>query len=463
MRAIPLRTLAAGMQARVLLESKTAYPTGVSIDSREEQGGKLFFAIRGERFDGHDFLDAVLAGGAAALVVDEQVFAAHPAREHLIARARTRGQGILLAADTKRALGDAAAAALRVWQPRVIAVTGSSGKTTTRRIIQTLLEKTFSIRTGVRNYNNDIGLPLTVFTLEADDQVLLLEMGMNHAGELLRLAEIARPGVVVITNIGSAHIEHLGSRDGIAAAKKEALAFFDSQCIAVLNQTDEYYEFLSTGVPGRIVPYTAVPEGFTVERDNGLEGYVLGHAEGEAVFALGGAHNLLNLSAAVALARKLGLATSVIANRISQVRAVESRSQVVDGRVRIINDCYNANPESMRAGLNLLASASGGRRVAVLADMLELGGDSARLHGELGKWIAVNRPCEELVLLGPGMAECAQAAQKAGFEAAHLHAFLSRDELVTFLSGFAREGDTVLLKGSHGMHLEIVLDVLAVS
>lgn len=460
MRSIACTTLVSGMRAEVLAQSETAFPQGVSIDSREDQRGKVFFAIRGERFDGHDFLQDVLVAGASACVVDRQVFAHHPARESVLTQARTNGQGIFLVADTSRALGDAATAALRVWQPEVIAVTGSSGKTTTRRIIKTLLEGSFSVRTGVRNFNNAIGVPLTVFSLEEDEQILLLEMGMNHAGELYRLAEIARPTVVVITNIGLAHIEHLGSQDNIAAAKKEALAFFDEQSMLILNQADKYYEFLSTGVPGRIVPFGAIPEGFTVKENAGLKGYLLGYAGGETVFALGGAHNLLNLSAAVALARKLGLATSVIAKRIKKVRAVESRSQVVEGRVRIINDSYNANPESMRAGLTLLASVPEGRRVAVLADMLELGGDSARLHGELGKWIAANRPCEELVLLGAGMAECAQAAVEAGFESAHLHAFLSRDELVSFVSGFAREGDTVLIKGSHGMQLETVLEAL---
>jgi len=461
MRAIPFGILAAGMQARVLAVPESAGPSGVSIDSREGQSGTIFFAIRGERFDGHQYLGEVLATGAAAVVAEEEAFAGLPARDQLLERAAGNGQGVYLVRDSRQALGDAARAALDFWKPRVIAVTGSSGKTTTRRILQTLLDETWKIRTGVKNFNNEIGLPLTVFTLEDGDEILLLEMGMNHAGELKRLADIARPEIVVITNIGTAHIEHLGSRDGIAAAKKEALAFCTGESMAVLNSEDPYFDFLSTGVPGSIVPFGAVPEGFTLVRDNGLDGYVLGYAGGETVFALGGAHNLLDLSAGVALAHKLGLATSVLANRISLVRAVESRSQVVDGRVRVINDCYNANPESMRAGLNLLAAASGGRRVAVLADMLELGGDSARLHGELGEWIAASQGVDELVLLGPGMAECGRSALNAGFDPARLHAFLSRDELGGFLAGFAREGDTVLLKGSHGMQLESVLPVLS--
>jgi len=326
--------------------------------------------------------------------------------------------------------------------------------------LYTLLCDHYAVRNGIKNYNNDIGVPLTVFSVEEGDEILLLEIGMNHSGELLRLAEIARPKIVIITNIGTAHIENLGSREAIAAAKKESLHYFDEHCTAVLNINDSFFEFLSAGVSGAIIPFGTLPEDFDCIQDRGIDGYVLGCGGREADFALGGAHNLANLSAAAAAACKLGLAKSVIAERIALIRPVESRSQVVDGKVRIINDCYNANPESMRAGLSLLASVQGSRRIAVLADMLELGGDSTRLHGELGAWLSAGRVCDELIAVGPAMAECARRALDSGFDASKTHTFPSCDEVRPWLADFVREGDTVLLKGSHGMHLEAVLPVL---
>jgi len=467
MRKIDLRTLVqppAGAPCEVLagagVLNTAAAPSGVSVDSREDQRGKLFFALQGERADGHDYVPDALRRGALGAVVDARAFADHPARGSVLAHAAGHGQIIIAARDPRRALGDMAAAALAAWRVPAIAVTGSSGKTTTRNILHTLLSGSFAVRNAAKNFNNDIGVPLTIFSLEENDGMLLLEMGMNHAGELARLAEIARPRTVIITNIGTAHIENFGSQSAIAQAKKEALSCFDAGCSAVLNREDPWFDFLKADVPGAIIPFGAIPEGFAVALDRGIHGYMLGCDGGEVSFALGGAHNLINLSAAVAAAYKLGLAKSVIAERISHIRAVESRSQVVGGRVSVINDCYNANPESMRAGLALLASVRGSRRIAVLADMLELGGDSMRLHGELGAWISAGQVCDELVAIGPAMAACAREALSRGFCAERLHAFPSRDEAMPWLAGFVRAGDTVLLKGSHAMRLEEMLPLL---
>jgi UDP-N-acetylmuramoyl-tripeptide--D-alanyl-D-alanine ligase len=460
MRKIELAILLSALHGELLNEGESVCPLGVSTDSRGDVEGKVFFALRGENFDGHDYILDVLRRGALAVVADAHVFHKHSEREAIIDFAKANARTLFIAEDSRRALGDAAGAALALWQIPVIAITGSSGKTTTRSILNTLLCANFAIRTGIKNYNNDIGAPLTVFSVEEGDEILLLEIGMNHSGELLRLAEIARPKIVIITNIGTAHIENLGSREAIAAAKKESLHYFDEYSVVVLNGNDPFFDFLSAGVPGEIISFSDIPEGFDLIQDRGIDGYVLGCGGREADFALGGAHNLANLSAAVAVAYKLGLAKSVIAERIAQIRPVESRSQVVAGRIRIINDCYNANPESMRAGLSLLASVRGSRRIAVLADMLELGGDSTRLHGELGTWLSAGQVCDELVAVGPAMAECARRAIDAGFAAARTHTFPSCDEVRPWLADFVREGDTVLLKGSHGMHLEVILPVI---
>jgi UDP-N-acetylmuramoyl-tripeptide--D-alanyl-D-alanine ligase len=486
MRKIPLRTLLAALRGETLVQGEDVSPSGVSTDSRDEVRGKMFFALKGEHFDAHDYILDVLRRGACAVVAESSALRAHRDREAIIQCARDTKAALFAAEDSRRALGDAARAALALWRPgdkdalkldgrmrpgdvgatdsaarsrrlRVIAVTGSSGKTTTRTILHTLISGRYTVRNGIKNYNNDIGLPLTIFSLEEDDEILLLEMGMNHSGELARLAAIARPDLVIITNIGTAHIENLGSREAIAEAKKESLRYLDADSSAVLNKDDPFFDFLSSGISGEVVPFGALPEGFVLVHNQGLYGYMLGCGETEVRFALGGAHNLANLSAAAAAAYKLGLAKSVIAERIALIRPAESRSQVVDGKVRIINDCYNANPESMRAGLSLLGTVRDSRRIAVLADMRELGRDSARLHGELGEWLSLREVCDELITVGPLMGECAQAALQAGFTAASLHVFPSCDEAKAFLPDFVREGDTVLLKGSRAMHLEEVL------
>lgn len=433
----------------------------VSTDTRSLEPGSLFFALPGDRFDGHDFLFQAFEKGAAAAVVQEDRLYVHPRRQELLDMVTERAGALFMADDSRRALGDAAGAYLRLLSPSVVAITGSSGKTSTRRFLETILSQQLRVLASAGNYNNDIGMPLTIFRLEREHELLLLEMGMNHAGELRRLAEIARPQIAVITNVGDAHLEFFHDRRAIAAAKKEIFSFFDDQCCAVLNRDDAFFDFLRQDVPGEVLAFGREPQGFAVAEDRGLHGYLLTYSKGQVSFPVGGEHNLYNLAAAVLVARKLGLSESVISRGIADIRAGEARSEIREGRCTLINDCYNANPDSMRSALTLLGRATGGKRIAVLGDMFELGEGAASLHRELGVWIATHQVCDQLVLIGPLMAQCADGAREAGYPAEQIRLCGENGPAAEWLRGRLQDGDRVLVKASRGMHLEDVVEVLA--
>lgn len=452
MRTLPLAAILSEVPGRWVVPA-AGDCTGVSTDSRAAGAGCLFFALRGENFDGHDYIDSVVGQGAAGVVVDEAWHAGHAEFDRL---------PVFVVQDTRHALGDAAAAYLARHRVPVVAVTGSSGKTTTRRMIVTLLEGKMRVHSPVKNFNNEIGVPHTIFGLEPEHELLVLEMGMNHAGELHRLAEIARPDIAVVTNIGSAHIEHFGSREGIANAKKEIFDFFTPDCAAVLNGSDPFAEHLAAGVPGEKIMFYPVPEGIRILEDLGAYGYRLETDKGQVLlFSLGGEHNMADLAAAVAVAKKLGLPESVTWERIPLIRGVDARTQIVEGRFTILNDSYNANPDSMRAALCLLRKAGNRRRVAVLGDMFELGTASAELHRDLGGWLAAEAPPELVVLAGPAMAACRDGLLAAGFPQAALCWFPDTNAAALAVAELVREGDFILVKGSRGMRLEKLVEALA--
>ena len=433
----------------------------VSTDSRNLQPGAVFFAIKGGKFDGHDYAAAAAGTGAAAVVVNASWLKSAGGAD-LIEKAEAAGCGLFAAADSRLALGSAAAVYLSGFGVPVVAVTGSSGKTTTRRIIETLLAGTMRVHGPVRNFNNDIGVPHTIFGLEEDHDILVLEMGMNHPGEIRYLANIARPDIAVVTNVGTAHIEYFGSRKRIAEAKKEIFTCFTEESTAVINKDDDFAEYLTAGVPGEKIYFTAGIEGMDVVADLGIGGYRLRCSDGrEILFSLGGEHNISNLAAGVATARKLGLTESVIAGRIAMIQGVDARTQIVEGRFTIFNDSYNANPDSMRAALKLLQAAGKGGRVAVLGDMFELGASGEALHRDLGRWIAREAAADTLVLAGTLMRYCMEGALESGFSPGAVHWFPTSNAVSGQIVPLLEEGDTVLLKGSRGMRMERILEEIS--
>jgi len=460
MEAIKLAQLYKAIEGIIVNLPLGQLATGISIDSRTVSKGDLFVAIKGDSFDAHTYLADVCEKGAAAVIAQEDLFMALKNREAIMDLTTDKSVALLLVPDSRIGLGAVASFYLGMFSPKVVAVTGSSGKTTTREILKTLLEVRYKVHSSKGNFNNDIGLPLTIFGLEKEHEILLVELGMNHAGELKQLAEVCRPDLALITNVGRAHIEFFKDQQGIAAAKKEVFSYFNDDSIAVLNKDDNFASFLKSGLSGNVAWFSKLPTGFSIKEDRGLKGYLLEHNNEQLLFPMGGEHNLYNLSAAMAAAEQLGLTESVCFKRIEMIPVVDARTQIVEGRYTIINDSYNANPDSMKSALGLLKAQSGGRRFAVLGDMFELGDLSSQLHIELGEWIAQQGICDFFIAVGKDMGQSAKAAIKAGISKESVFCFSDAKAAGLWLTKELKENDIVLVKGSRGMHLEEVIAAL---
>jgi UDP-N-acetylmuramoyl-tripeptide--D-alanyl-D-alanine ligase len=420
-------------------------PSGVSIDSRSLAAGELFIALAGENTDGGRHAGAALAAGAWGVIVG-------PA--HAPAAAAAPGDGAVLVADRPLA---ALAALARAWRrelgARVVAITGSTGKTSTRDILAALLAPALRTVASTGNNNTEIGLPLTILGAPAGTEALVLELAMRGAGQIAELTEIAEPDVGVIVNVGPAHVELLGSLEAIAASKAELVAGLAPGTTAVVPAREALLEpFLRADLE-------------TVRFGPGGDVELVGVDARGVVVALGGQrvalepgfrapHLLSDLCAALAAARALGVPAP--ARLEVSFAPLRGERVVVPGGVTVVNDCYNANPMSMRAALDDLAATAPGRRVAVLGDMLELGApDEERYHRELGLE-ATAAGVELLVTVGP---RAAWAGESFG-GAEHLHA-ADAPAAVALLRGHLRPGDTVLVKGSRGVALERVATALA--
>ena len=450
------------MDGRELSHNKSLMINSVSTDTRTLEKGAMYFAISGENFNGHDYIADAYKNGAVCVVAEKSFFKGSVKKGEVMKFINNHDdpRTLFLVDNSREALGEAAGGYREYCNPKVIAVTGSSGKTTTRKIIGSLIDESYRLCQTKGNFNNDIGLPKTIFTLDPDDDVLLVEMGMNHADEIRRLAEIAKPDIAVVTNVGTAHIEFFKDRAGIASAKKEIFSYFNYKSTAVLNKDDDYFTFLRDGVPGIKIEFGMVPDEFSIKKDLGYKGYVLTYKNDEIKFPLGGEFNLYNLSAAVAVAKEMGVSESVISRRIEQIHGLDGRTEVLHGRLTIINDCYNANPDSMRQALHLLGKTKSNRRIAVLGDMFELGGHEDKLHRELGVFIADNGLVDVFVAVGDRMKICAEAAAKGGISKSDIHWFNNRDSAVLWLEANAGSDDLILLKASRGMHFEKILENL---
>jgi UDP-N-acetylmuramoyl-tripeptide--D-alanyl-D-alanine ligase len=443
---------------------------GVSTDTRTLGPGSLFVALRGERFDGHAFLAEAAARGAAAAVVDER-FAAGDAG--------AAGPARLVVADTLAALGAIARLHRTRFQIPVVAVTGSNGKTTTREMIAAILATRGKVLKTEGNLNNEVGVPLTLLGLDAAHSAAVIEMGMNHPGEIARLAAIALPQVGVVTLAAPAHLEGLGTVDAVADAKAELYQGLPPGGIAIANADDARMLRRAQASGRRMVTFSAAggrrgdvvvleiaspslasaPEGG--QGDDGLR-FVLGVGNREVgvhVPALVGAHNAANAAAAAAAAIALGCTDREIAAGLATVRPVGRRLRLerLPSGVALLDDCYNANPASMTAALGTLAglAAPGRRAVAVLGDMLELGAFEAEAHRALGEEAA--RSVAILAAFGPRSRATADAARAAGLDAFHTE---DVEALVRWARATIAPGDVLLVKGSRGMKLERLVEAL---
>lgn len=425
---------------------------GVSTDSRCIRPGDLFVALRGERYDGHDYVPQALAAGVRAFIVASDWVANQDSNE-----------GTFIAVfDTLRALGDLAAWHRRRFNIPLIGITGSNGKTTTKEMLATILEQQGAGLKTSGNLNNLIGLPQMLFKLTSQHKWAVLEMGMSEFGEIDRLAEIAAPGVGIITNAFPAHLETMGSVEGVARAKGELFKRLPVGGFAVYNADDPLISRLPSPDGVRRISFGLNGADVTALdiRRAGRKGqrFVLraGSEEAEINLHAFGEHNIYNALASAAAARAMGVGIAAVRAGLESFRPYDKRFQLEElGDLVLIDDSYNANPASMRAALMTLRTLKEEcRGIAVLGDMLELGPGSAEAHRELGRLAA--ECAERLYLLGEMASEVAAGAKDGGLPAGQILVAASHREIVEDLKNSRLPGDCVLIKGSRGMRMETV-------
>ena len=424
---------------------------GYSIDSRTIQPGELFFAVQGERLDGHDFVEQALRAGAVAAIVRKDAIARYAVKANLLA-----------VDDPLLALQRLAIAVRRLWGKTVIGITGSMGKTTTKDATAHLLSSRFSVHKSVGNFNNHFGLPLGLLKLQPEHDVAVIEMGMSHLGEIAALAKIAEPQIGVVTSVAPVHLENFKSLDEIARAKYELIEGLPARGTAILNADDDYVREFGRDFKGKVVRF-GFQESADVRAENvqvlGTAGstfdVVVGGAREYARSPLLGKHNVSNVLGALSAALQCGIGLREGVQSISGLQAADKRGQVLQlGNIAVINDCYNSSPKALMAAVDVLATMDAKRRIVVAGEMLELGPESEELHRECGRYIATKAVDFLLGVRGyakPMVDEALSRSQKAEF-------VRTPDEAGEWMAREAREGDLVLLKASRGVKLERALE-----
>ncbi|MFQ5735350.1 MAG: UDP-N-acetylmuramoyl-tripeptide--D-alanyl-D-alanine ligase [Thermodesulfobacteriota bacterium] len=438
-----------------LIRGGDAVAGGVVTDSRKECRGAVFFALRGPNFDGHRFIADAFARGAVAAVVDEKGAAAQPACA-----------AIIEVDDTLSALGSLAAFVRRGFAGPVVAVSGSAGKTTTKDMTASILGRSRKVLKTEGNRNNLIGLPLTLFGLDGSHGAAVVELGISEPGEMERLAAIARPDVALITNIGRGHLEGLGSLEGVARAKAPLFGCLEEKGVMVVNLDDPWVVSIAGTMRNAVTYSLKGAADVRVRRctEAGLAGttvtYVVRGRDVTVRLSAPGLVNVMNGVAAIAASLPLGAGEKDVEEGLGSFVPAKGRMEVIRaggaGGVAVLDDTYNANPESVAAALDTLRKA-GGRKVAVLGDMLELGPSSRDEHREAGR-LAGTLGIEVVVAVGSYAADLLEGAASAG--AREVYGFNSREEAAAALGGLIKRGDTVLVKGSRAVGLEYITDWL---
>ena len=436
----------------------------VSTDSRNSVERGLFFALAGERFDGHDFVNQAIDNGNVGIVIQ---------RENLekvkgAIGKRIQKTTIFAVQDTLKALGDLASSYLKAMKARRIAITGSCGKTTTKEIISAILSVNHRVVKTEGNLNNLIGLPLTSFNVEATTEFAVLEMGMNAFGEIKRLTAISQPHIGLITNVREAHLEGVGSIEGVLSAKWELFENIpeDSTCIVnlddpmILKKADSIKRKTITFSKNRRADVMLESEPL-VHNDHSDVRLRIGQKNLSVRLNLAGMHNVDNLLAAVSVAFALGIDTSDIKRGVESVQSVSGRMNLIRlSDSTVIDDTYNANPSSMEGALRYLSLSDSSKRIAVLSDMLELGMDSYNLHFRIGTIIAALKNIDFLVLLGREVVGIKDGAIKSGFDENRIFMAISHNDAASIVRKLIEKNSAVLVKGSHSMRMDKVVEEL---
>lgn len=427
--------------------------SSVVIDSRKAEKDSLFVAIKGARVDGHSFIPQVMEKGALC-AVSEQDLGNVP-------------YPYIKVGSCEQALKDIAEHYRRSLDIRVVGISGSVGKTSTKEMIASVLGQKFNVLKTEGNFNNEIGLPLTVFNIREEHEIAVLEMGISHFGEMTRLAKIARPDICVITNIGVAHIESLGSRDGILKAKTEMFKYMNPEGTIILNGDDDKLRgFVSeNGVsPVYFGLDPSCPYHAEKTENKGLRGtdaeFVTPDSRFHAHISIPGGHMVYNALAGIAVGTALGMTPDEMARGIEALVPIAGRNNLIETeRWSIIDDCYNANPASMKSSLDVLACADT-RTVAILGDMFELGASEKEMHYEVGAY-AAEKGISVLICIGGLSAETARGAREAADGAAMeiLH-YSTKEDFFKEMNDVLKKDDTILVKASHGMEFTEIVNFL---
>lgn len=415
--------------------------SGWSVDTRTQNPGDVYFALRGPNHDGHDYLAAARERGASAAVVE-------------------RSTGLdreLVVGDTLCALQTLGAWARAQWGGTLIGVTGSAGKTTTKDVIAHVLASELRVGKTIGNFNNHVGVPLSILRLPDDCTTAVLEMGMNHAGEIRRLAEIARPQIGVVTNVGYAHVEFFSGIEGVAAAKRELIEGLPPEGVAVLNADDPHVREFGAIHPGKSVTF-GFSEGATVRAESAefnAEGTHFRACGVDFETGMAGRHAVMNLLAAIAVAGLFDIPPERLRDAVRNFGVGKMRGEkLTHNGITVWNDCYNSNPEAARSMIDVLRDTPAQTHIAVLGEMLELGHASVELHRDLGRY-AAGHGVDILIGVQGAAREMVEAARAEGLRAEFFDEPAAAGE---YARSVAHEGDAVLFKGSRGIRVERALE-----
>lgn len=448
MQILSINDIAKATSGKIICGSDKGVIHAITTDSRQADKDVLFIPLKGERADGHDYIPSALDKGAVSI------------SEREIDSDKT----VIKVADTRLALGDIARYYKIKYPVPTVSITGSVGKTTTKDLVYAVIAEKYKTHKTPNNFNNDIGVPLTVFGIEKEHEAAVIEMGMNHFGEISYLAGIVKPDVAIITNIGMSHIENLGSQEGIFKAKMEITENFTEANTLIVNGDDKFLGNISD------TPYKLVKFGMSDTNDvyakdienKGLSGmdFTVVHPDGEFRCSLKqpGEHNIYNALAAVCAGLNMGLAECEIARGIENCVYTSSRLEISEHNgMEIINDCYNSSPDSVRAALRVMANTLKSRKVAVLGDILEMGEYAKDAHFDLGKTVK-DMGIDFLITAGSNAKYIADGAKLLGME--NVVSYATTDELVSDINNLVKPDDCILVKASHGMEFYKVTEAI---
>jgi UDP-N-acetylmuramoyl-tripeptide--D-alanyl-D-alanine ligase len=447
-----MKEVLAATGGKLAFEGASSGFSAISTDSRRIKAGELFIPIAGKRFDGHKFIAAALNKGAGGALTSKNI------------KIDPAGKAIIKVKDTLAAFHDITLAHRNKFRLPIIGITGSSGKTTTKDMLASILSKAGKTLKTEENFNNEIGVPQTLLKLKKSIRFAVIEMAMQGLGEIEELARMSRPNIAVITNIGIAHFSRLKSEDNIARAKSELLKFQKKKDIAVLPADDKYFNLLKKRSRSRIISF-----GIDGEADVKARGIEYGSDFSSFILEtdkfsvsidlpLPGKHNIYDALAAAAAAYALDIKPGLIKKGLESFKLSGKRLNIIAAKhFRIIDDTYNANPDSMAASLNILENYPG-RRIAVLGDMLELGAIARKSHENIGE-LAANLNIDVLITVGKLGEFIASSAKKHGM--AVVHSKRTTGEALKLLKKISRPDDTILVKGSRGMHMEKIVEIMA--